>query len=49
MAEHFAGLARDVLVGVFGNLAREINGAVVDRDFGKTRANMVTNDCNECS
>ncbi len=49
MTEHFAHLARDVLIGIFGNLPGKINGAVVDRDLGETRANMVTNDCHECS
>ena len=32
-----------------GNLAGKIGRAVVDRDFGNTRTDVMTNDCHVCS
>jgi hypothetical protein len=45
VAEHFARLTGDVLVRVFGDLAGEIDRAIVDGRFGKARADVMTNDC----
>ncbi len=47
MAEHFARLTRDVLIRVFGDLAREVHGAVVHGDFREALADVMTNDCHE--
>ena len=40
MAQHFAGLAVDVVRGVFGDLAGQIDDAVVDRDFRQALADV---------
>jgi hypothetical protein len=45
VAEHFARLARNVLVRVFCDLARELHRAVVDGGFGEARTDVMTNDC----
>jgi hypothetical protein len=42
VAQHFAGLAFDVLGGVFGDLAGQVDGAVVDGDFGQALAYVQT-------